>query len=78
MAYAVREIGEEAFIFSSDYPHEVSPKTCKHEVEELLESDELAPSAKEAILFRNAQRFYRLTEPASQQPTPAAASTARS
>lgn len=78
LAYAVREIGEEAFIFSSDYPHEVSPKTCKHEVEELLESDELAPSAKEAILFRNAQRFYRLTEQASQQPTPAAASTARS
>jgi predicted TIM-barrel fold metal-dependent hydrolase len=68
LAYAVKEAGEEAFIFSSDYPHEVSPTTCKHEIEELLESDELSVSAKEAILFRNAQRFYGLTlsDPASQ------------
>jgi predicted TIM-barrel fold metal-dependent hydrolase len=60
LAYAVSEVGESAFIFSSDYPHEVSPRTCKHEIEELLESAELSQSAKEAILFRNAERFYGL------------------
>jgi len=60
LAYAVNELGENAFIFSSDYPHEVSPRTCKHEIEELLESNELTDSAKQSILFRNAERFYGL------------------
>jgi predicted TIM-barrel fold metal-dependent hydrolase len=60
LAYAVKEVGENAFIFSSDYPHEVSPTTCKHEIEELLESEELSQGARDAILFRNAQRFYGL------------------
>jgi len=60
LAHAVQELGDKAFIFSSDYPHEVSPRTCKHEIAELLESEELTPSAKESVLFRNAQRFYGL------------------
>jgi uncharacterized protein len=64
LAYAVREVGEHAWIFSSDYPHEVSPATCKHEISELLESDELSDGAKEAILHRNAERFYGLRVPA--------------
>lgn len=60
LAYAVRTVGAEPFIFSSDYPHEVSPATCKHEIEEVLESEELSDSAKEAILWKNSERFYTL------------------
>jgi uncharacterized protein len=65
VAYAVGEVGENAFVFSSDYPHEVSPATCKHEIEELLASTELSQSATDAILFRNAERLYGLSTPAA-------------
>jgi uncharacterized protein len=65
LAYAVGEVGEQAWIFSSDYPHEVSPSTCKHEISELLETEDLTPSAKQAILAANAQRFYGLEIAAS-------------
>ena len=65
LAFAVREAGEEAFLFSSDYPHEVSPATCKHEIEEVVETDDLSDSAKRAILARNAERFYALSVGAS-------------
>ena len=57
---AVQEVGPEAFVFSSDYPHEVSPASCKHEIEEVIESDALSQVAKEAILFANAECFYGL------------------
>jgi predicted TIM-barrel fold metal-dependent hydrolase len=60
LAYAVREVGAEAFVFSSDFPHEVSPATCKHEIEEVLETEELDETAKEAILFRNAECLYSM------------------
>lgn len=60
LAYAVKVAGEEPWVFSSDFPHEVSPQTCKHEIEEVQETDEMTHSAKEAILFRNAERFYGL------------------
>jgi predicted TIM-barrel fold metal-dependent hydrolase len=61
LAYAVREVGANPFIFSSDYPHEVSPRTCKHEIEELLETEELSDEAKHAILCGNAETFSRPT-----------------
>lgn len=60
LAYAVKVAGEQPWVFSSDYPHEVSPDTCKHEIEEVLESEELADSAKTAILWKNAERLYAL------------------
>jgi predicted TIM-barrel fold metal-dependent hydrolase len=60
LAYAVKEVGEKPWLFSSDFPHEVSPQTCKHEIEEVLETDELTQAAKEAILMRNAERFYAM------------------
>jgi predicted TIM-barrel fold metal-dependent hydrolase len=60
LPHSVRQAGEEAWIFSSDFPHEVSPQTCKHEIEEVIEAEELSQSAKDAILYRNAERFYAL------------------
>ncbi len=53
-------VGGEPFIYSSDFPHEVTNETCKEEIEELLGADELSVAAKEGILFRNAERFYNL------------------
>jgi predicted TIM-barrel fold metal-dependent hydrolase len=39
----------------------VNNDTCKEEIEELLENETLSQDDKEAILYRNAERFYRLT-----------------
>jgi uncharacterized protein len=60
MPFALKVMGNEAFIYSSDFPHEVTNASCKHDIGELMESDELTQADKEAILYRNAERFYRL------------------
>ena len=60
MPFAIKIVGNQPFIYSSDYPHEVTNVSCKHDIEELLESDELTGADKQAILCDNAQRFYRL------------------
>jgi predicted TIM-barrel fold metal-dependent hydrolase len=70
---AVEIVGEEAWLFSSDFPHEVTPATCKHEIEEVAETPALTQSAKEGILYRNAERFYSLPPIGAEQ----AAATAR-
>ena len=58
---AVETVGPEAFVFSSDFPHEVNVETCRHEVEEILANDALSDDAKQAIFYRNAERFYGLS-----------------
>ncbi|HVA24076.1 MAG TPA: amidohydrolase family protein [Chloroflexota bacterium] len=60
IAHAVKRVGSSPFMFSSDFPHEVNTAICKHEIQELIESDEITTEAKENILFRNAERFYNL------------------
>jgi uncharacterized protein len=60
MPFALKVLGNEPFIYSSDFPHEVTNQSCKHDIEELLESEELTEGDKEGILHRNAERFYRL------------------
>jgi predicted TIM-barrel fold metal-dependent hydrolase len=60
MPFALKVLGNEPFIYSSDFPHEVTNQSCKHDIEELLESEELTEGDKESILHRNAERFYRL------------------
>jgi predicted TIM-barrel fold metal-dependent hydrolase len=64
LAAAVKLVGAQPFVFSSDYPHEVNAEICRHEIEELLENDEISQSDKEAILCHNAARFYNLPVPA--------------
>jgi predicted TIM-barrel fold metal-dependent hydrolase len=57
---AVKKGGREPFLFGSDFPHEVfDAKKCRHEIDELLERDDLAQADKEAALGANALRFYR-------------------
>jgi predicted TIM-barrel fold metal-dependent hydrolase len=60
LAHAIRSVGSEPFMFSSDYPHEVNAAMCKHELAELLENEEISEADKAAVLYRNAQRFYGL------------------
>ena len=62
LAYAIQVAGEQAFMFSSDFPHEVNVQTVKKEIHELCERNEISDSAKRAILRDNAERFYRLRE----------------
>lgn len=60
MPFALKIVGNQPFLYSSDFPHEVTNQSCKHDIAELLESDELTQGDKEGILYRNAERFYRL------------------
>ena len=57
---AVQKGGREPFLFGSDFPHEVfDAAKCRHEIDELLERDDLTQGDKEAALGGNALRFYR-------------------
>jgi predicted TIM-barrel fold metal-dependent hydrolase len=60
LAYAIKVAGEHAFMFSSDFPHEVNTQTVRKEIRELREREEISAAAKDAILFKNAARFYGL------------------
>jgi predicted TIM-barrel fold metal-dependent hydrolase len=77
LAEAVRELGEEAYVYSSDFPHEVNNAICKAELLELQRNEDLSESAKEAILHGNAERFYRLKPVATAPANGAAATTHR-
>ena len=59
---AVQMVGNEPFMYSSDFPHEVNATTCKHELDELIENAELSADDKDAILYRNAESFYGIGE----------------
>ena len=60
LPFAVKVAGNKPFLFSSDFPHEVNHQTCKEEISELRDNPDLTSSDKAAILYRNAERFYRL------------------
>lgn len=60
LPYAVQIAGARAFMFSSDFPHEVNAQTVLREIRELRENDALGEEAKDGILRANAVRFYRL------------------
>ncbi len=60
---AIKVVGNKPFVYSSDFPHEVTAGSCKHEIEELLDNEELNDDDKNAILYGNAERFYRVKVP---------------
>ena len=60
LTYAVKVAGREAFIYSSDFPHEVNVESVRGEIDELLANDELTDEDKAAILHGNSARFYGL------------------
>lgn len=65
LAKGVQMVGREAFMYSSDFPHEVNLESIRHEIEELLEIEDLTSEDKEAILHKNALSFYNLDRPAT-------------
>jgi len=60
IAEAIEQIGSNAFLYSSDFPHEVNNASCKHEIAEFAANNRIAPADKEAVMHANAQRFYGL------------------
>ena len=60
LATAVKMVGAEPFMYSSDFPHEVNSQTCRHELMELIENENLSDQEKDAILCGNAMKFYSL------------------
>ena len=62
LATAVKMVGNDPFMYSSDFPHEVNAATCKKELAELVENPELSETDRDAILYQNAIRFYGISE----------------
>jgi len=61
LGFAVQKAGREAFVFGSDFPHEVfNAEKCRREIAELLSRSDLTQADKEAVLGGNARRFYGL------------------
>jgi predicted TIM-barrel fold metal-dependent hydrolase len=59
MPFAIKTVGNKPFFYSSDFPHEVTNASCKHDIAELLESTELTEDDKAALLYANSERFYQ-------------------
>jgi predicted TIM-barrel fold metal-dependent hydrolase len=60
MPFAIKVVGNEPFLYSSDFPHEVTNESCKRDLAELMQSGDITEDDKAAILYRNAERFYQL------------------
>lgn len=60
LPFALKVVGNKPFLFSSDFPHEVTLESCRHDIAELMESTEVSEDDKLAMLHRNAERFYTL------------------
>lgn len=60
LATAIEAVGSQPFIFSSDFPHEVSNDMIKSELEGIRTNDLLSPSARDGLLNTNASALYRL------------------
>lgn len=63
LPYAVQQVGNYAFMYSSDFPHEVNNETCRAEIQEMLDSPGMTDADKEAVMHGNAERFYNLKVP---------------
>lgn len=57
----IKIFGGDRFLWSSDFPHEVTAESCKHEIEELLEAEDISDEDKHKVLHENGANFYRAT-----------------
>ena len=58
MTEVIRRIGHKTLMFASDFPHEANVEHALHEVEELLEREDLSEEAKQGIFCDNILSFY--------------------
>ena len=61
LPWAIETVGNRPFLYSSDFPHEVTVESCKRDIGELMESSSITEADKAAMLFENAERFYKPT-----------------
>lgn len=59
IGYAIERLGSRVFLFASDFPHEANMEHCRHEMDELLEREDLSDEAKRDIMYDNFARFYQ-------------------
>lgn len=60
LPYVLELFGEDHVFFASDYPHERRRDEFLKDIPEFVARTDLSDKAKEKILSRNTQRFYRL------------------
>ena len=60
LSYVIKRIGAQAFMFASDFPHEIPMEDALREINEILERQDIAEPDKKLILGDNAKRFYKL------------------
>ena len=60
LARGISILGSGAFMFSSDFPHEVSAQMCKKELAEIHDNVSLTAAQKADVLGATALRFYGL------------------
>ncbi len=58
MKNLIDRIGFRNLLFASDFPHESNMERAMHEIEELMERDDLSDEAKQAIFCDNIEAFY--------------------
>jgi predicted TIM-barrel fold metal-dependent hydrolase len=58
LRYAIERLGDEVFMYASDFPHETDAPRAKREIAELLEREDIAESSKQKIFKDNVLRFY--------------------
>jgi predicted TIM-barrel fold metal-dependent hydrolase len=57
---AIEVLGAQSFVFSSDFPHEVSNEMIKEELDGIRTNEQLTTSARDALLRGSAASLYRL------------------
>ena len=60
LKHAIKRIGHQSFMYSTDFPHEVSSVDIIKELGHLIERTDLTNKQKSALLEDNARRFYRI------------------
>ena len=60
IAAAIDEFGCNPFLYSSDFPHEVTLESCKEEIADIATNTAVKPEDREAILAGNSTKLYRL------------------
>ncbi|MFE9500624.1 amidohydrolase family protein [Streptomyces collinus] len=58
LGWAVREYGNTGFMYTSDYPHEVTVRSCRRALDDIRHHPQLSNADKTALLGGNASLFY--------------------